>query len=164
MYSNHQKLSSREVVELRKEAGHWLKELRETKGFSQRQLAEKVGGDYYTFISQLEAGRGRIPPDRYAVWAKALGINPRLFVQRLLRYYDPATYAILFGHSEGSEAEGACPQDPTAGEHATHANLALSDDGGAEPNVGAKQQDRKRPREYFERIGRLGTPPRPRKL
>lgn len=62
MYSSHQQISSPEVVELRKEAGLWLKELRERRGLSQRQMAEKVGGNYYTFISQLESGRGRIPP------------------------------------------------------------------------------------------------------
>ena len=44
MYSNQQQISSPEVVELRKEAGLWLKELREKRGLSQRQMAEKVGG------------------------------------------------------------------------------------------------------------------------
>ena len=60
MYSNQQQISSPEVVELRKEAGLWLKELREKRGLSQRQMAEKVGGNYYTFISQLES---RARPD-----------------------------------------------------------------------------------------------------
>ena len=95
MYSSQQKISSTEVVELRKEAGLWLKELREKRGLSQRQMAEKVGGNYYTFISQLESGRGRIPPDRYLVWAEVLDIQPELFVRNLLRYYDPVTYSIL---------------------------------------------------------------------
>jgi len=100
MYSSQQKISSAEVVELRKEAGLWLKELREKRGLSQRQMAEKVGGNYYTFISQLESGRGRIPPDRYLVWADVLNISPEVFVRNLLRYYDPVTYAILFGQNE----------------------------------------------------------------
>ena len=102
MYSSQQKLSSTEVVELRKEAGLWLKGLREKRGLSQRQMAEKVGGNYYTFISQLESGRGRIPPDRYLVWASVLGIAPEVFVKNLLRYYDPVTYSILFGQSAAS--------------------------------------------------------------
>jgi hypothetical protein len=55
-----------------------------------------VGADYYTFISQIEAGRGRIPPDRYTTWATALGIEPKIFVQTLMRYYDPVTYEIVF--------------------------------------------------------------------
>lgn len=100
MYSSQQQISSPEVVELRKEAGLWLKELREKRGLSQRQMAEKVGGNYYTFISQLESGRGRIPPDRYLVWAEVLGVEPKFFVRNLLRSYDPVTYSILFGKSE----------------------------------------------------------------
>ncbi|PSO24164.1 helix-turn-helix domain-containing protein [Bradyrhizobium sp. MOS002] len=100
MYSNQQKLSSPEVAELRREAGLYLKDLREKRGLSQRQMAEKVGGSYYTFISQLESGRGRIPPDRYLVWADVLGVKADVFVRNLLRYYDPVTYTILFGANE----------------------------------------------------------------
>jgi hypothetical protein len=96
MYSSHQQISSPEVFELRKEAGLWLKELREKRGLSQRQMAEKVGGNYYTFISQLESGRGRIPPNRYLAWAEVLGVEPKFFVRNLLRSYDPVTYSILF--------------------------------------------------------------------
>jgi transcriptional regulator with XRE-family HTH domain len=100
MYSNPQKLSSSDVVELRREAGRWLKGLREQRGLSQRKMAERVGAEYYTFISQIEAGRGRIPPDRYHSWAEALVIEPKLFVRTLLRYYDPITYKILFQDQE----------------------------------------------------------------
>ncbi len=82
---------------LRREAGRWLKQRREAVGLSQRQLAELVGTEYYTFISQLETGRGRIPPDKYSVWAKALGMSVREFVLALLPYYDPVTFEILFG-------------------------------------------------------------------
>jgi transcriptional regulator with XRE-family HTH domain len=113
MYTNPQKLSSDGVAELRKEAGRWLKELREARGLSQRNLAEKVGAEYYTFISQIEAGRGRIPPDRYLHWARALGVDPRQFVQTLLRYYDPVTYSILFpaaqSNESGVDAKGEAP-------------------------------------------------------
>ena len=103
MYSSQHQISSPEVVELRKETGLWLKELREKRGLSQRQMAEKVGANYYTFISQLELGRGRIPPDRYLMWAEVLGVEPKLFVRNLLRSYDPVTYSILFGKEQTSE-------------------------------------------------------------
>jgi transcriptional regulator with XRE-family HTH domain len=96
MYSKLPKLSSSGVLQLRREAGRWLKELREARGLSQRNLAERVGAEYYTFISQLESGRGRIPPDRYLLWAEALGVDPRLFVRKLMHYYDPVTHKILF--------------------------------------------------------------------
>jgi transcriptional regulator with XRE-family HTH domain len=96
MYSNPQKLSQGGVLGLRQQAGRWLRELREARGLSQRGLADRVGAEYYTFISQLESGRGRIPPDRYTAWATALEVDPRIFVQTLMRYYDPVTYEIIF--------------------------------------------------------------------
>jgi transcriptional regulator with XRE-family HTH domain len=96
MYTNPQKLHAHDTSELRREAGRWLRERREAQGLSQRQLAEKVGTEYYTFISQLETGRGRIPPDKFRVWARALGMDAREFVLELLPFYDPITYGILF--------------------------------------------------------------------
>ncbi|GJE13531.1 MULTISPECIES: helix-turn-helix domain-containing protein [Methylobacterium] len=97
MYVHQQRLGSEEVQELRREGGRFLKELREKRGLSQRQLAVQVGADYYTFISQLETGRGRVPPDRYRIWAEALGVDVRDFVKNLMRFYDPQTFEILFG-------------------------------------------------------------------
>ena len=96
MYGNPQRRTSSDVQDLRRDGGKWLKERREEAGLSQRQLADRVGAEYYTFISQLETGRGRIPPDRYRAWAEALGLLPRDFVREILRFYDPMTYAILF--------------------------------------------------------------------
>jgi transcriptional regulator with XRE-family HTH domain len=98
MYSNRQRRASSETIELRKDGGLWLKSLREAKGLSQRNLSELIGTDYYTFISQLETGRGRIPPDRYVAWANALDLDPKEFVKNLMRFYDPITYNILFGN------------------------------------------------------------------
>ena len=100
MYSNPQRRTSSETIELRKEGGAWLKSLREARGLSQRKLADLIGTDYYTFISQVETGRGRIPPDRYVAWAEALGVEPREFVKNVLQFYDPITYEILFGHEK----------------------------------------------------------------
>jgi len=86
-----------EMAERRREAGTWLRHLRETRGFTQRQLAERVGIEYYTFVSQIEAGRGRIPADRYQKWADALEIEQKIFVKKMLYFYEPITYKILFG-------------------------------------------------------------------
>jgi transcriptional regulator with XRE-family HTH domain len=96
VHQNALRLSSDELIELRREAGFWLRQLREAQGLSQRKLAEQVGAEYYTLIAQLEGGRGRISPDHYLQWAKALGVEPKLFVRTLLRFYDPVTHAILF--------------------------------------------------------------------
>jgi len=97
MYTHPQRRSAKLTRKLRDQAGRWLRQLREKRGLSQRDLAKKVGAEYYTFISQLEQGRGRIPPDRYLVWSDALGVEPREFVRALMSYYDPVTYNIVFG-------------------------------------------------------------------
>jgi transcriptional regulator with XRE-family HTH domain len=96
MYSHTQRRSTKLTQELRAKAGRWLLELRERRGLTQRELARMIGAEYQTFISQLEHGRGRIPPDRYLVWADALEIERREFVRRLTCYYDPGIYRIVF--------------------------------------------------------------------
>jgi len=105
MYSNPQRRTDKLTQKLRTEAGLWLRELREKSGLTQREMAQRVGAEYYTFISQLETGRGRIPPDRYLVWADALGVQPREFVRGLMYYYDPVTYRIIFGPAPRSPSE-----------------------------------------------------------
>jgi transcriptional regulator with XRE-family HTH domain len=102
MYGNPQRRTVSSVLDLRREGGRWLKQRRESLGLSQRQLAEKVGAEYYTFISQLENGRGRIPPDRYVDWARALRLDGADFVREILRYYDPITFEMLFPDDKGS--------------------------------------------------------------
>jgi transcriptional regulator with XRE-family HTH domain len=89
-------LQLEDIQDLRKCAGRWLRSLREAQGLSQRQLADAVGIAYYTFISQLETGRGRIPSDQYLKWAEVLAVEPRNFVRKLMRYYDPVTFELLF--------------------------------------------------------------------
>ena len=100
MYAHPQQNASYDVAELRKQAGKWLKALRENAGLSQRQMAAAVGVEYYTFIAQLESGRGRIPPERYEDFARALKIETRSFVRQILNFYDPITYKILFGDQD----------------------------------------------------------------
>ena len=90
------KASPEAAKEQRAALGQWLKKLREDRGLSQRELADKLNLDYYTFISQLENGRGRIPVHRYVEWAQALEQEPRYFVKTLLSYYEPTTYRVLF--------------------------------------------------------------------
>ena len=95
------------VLRLRKEAGMLVKKLREAIGLSQRELANKVGFDYYTFISQIESGRGRVPPTAIKAFAEALGVPVRDFAIDLMRCYDPITYELIFGtvlEAAGAEA------------------------------------------------------------
>jgi transcriptional regulator with XRE-family HTH domain len=87
--------------EPRAELGVWLKALREARGLSQRQMATQLSLDYYTFISQLETGRGKIPSRRYRDWATVLGQDPKAFMTTLLRHYEPEAYGMLFEDSKG---------------------------------------------------------------
>ena len=82
--------------DLRKQAGEWLRSKRCALGISQRVLAERVNMEYYTFISQIEAGRGRVPAERLKEWAVALEIDPREFAIKLMQFYDPFTYDLIF--------------------------------------------------------------------
>ena len=81
---------------LRKQAGTWLKELRTRAGLSQIELAEILGFKYYTFISQVENGFGRLPTDSLEAWARALDIEPSFFTRELLSYYEPELHRLLF--------------------------------------------------------------------
>lgn len=83
--------------ELKREGGKWLRALRERRGLSQKQLAALVGVQNSVFISQLENGRVRIPPERYDVWAEAYGLPAYEFVKALMSFYDPITHRLLFG-------------------------------------------------------------------
>lgn len=84
--------------QLRLEAGQWLKGLRENRGISQREMAKILNLEYYTFISQLENGRGRVPQNRYREWAEVLGVEPKYFAQNILAFYEPEIHHLLFGH------------------------------------------------------------------
>jgi transcriptional regulator with XRE-family HTH domain len=82
--------------QLRKQAGAWLKELRGKAGLSQIQLADLLGLKYYTFISQVENGFGRVPVESMEAWARALNTNPSDFAKRLLSFYEPELYRLLY--------------------------------------------------------------------
>lgn len=82
---------------LRQEAGRWLKAAREAVGLTQAQLSEAVGLRYYTFVSQVESGVGRLPIETQAAWAKALRLDEAEFAKTLLAYYEPELHRLLFG-------------------------------------------------------------------
>lgn len=82
---------------LRKRAGAYLKGLREDAKLTQADLAKRLGLEYYTFISQIETGLTRLPPEHYTEFAKAVNVPVEELVKNLLKYYDPLTHAALFG-------------------------------------------------------------------
>jgi len=83
MHAQIRRSGADHLQEMRILAGAWLRELREKRGLSQRGLAERVGVDCYTIVSQLESGRGHIPWDCYLTWADALGVPPAEFVRKM---------------------------------------------------------------------------------
>jgi transcriptional regulator with XRE-family HTH domain len=104
MIAEPQPSAANDMAELRREAGLWLRSLRKDAGLSQRALAEAVGLYYYTTITQIEAGKLRIQPDRYEAFARALGVaDTHAFIRQLMSYYDPVTHRALFGSGDPSE-------------------------------------------------------------
>jgi transcriptional regulator with XRE-family HTH domain len=83
-------------VELRKRAGSWLQERRKAAGLSQIELAARLGLKYYTFVSQVENGFGRVPIDSMEAWARALDLAPAAFARHLLGCYEPELHILLF--------------------------------------------------------------------
>ena len=81
---------------LRKEGGLYIRKLRSQAGLTQRELAEKLGIPYYTFISQIENGDGRLQSQYYEKAAAAFGLDPKLFVEQMLMFYDPFVHQVIF--------------------------------------------------------------------
>ena len=82
--------------DLRKQAGAWLQGRRKAAGLSQIDLAARLGLKYYTFVSQVENGFGRVPTDSMEAWARALNIAPGEFARHLLAWYEPELHKLLF--------------------------------------------------------------------
>lgn len=89
--------SSPTSLVMRKRFGAILKEQRETAGKTQRDVAELLSYDYYTMVSQIERGLGRIPPEDLVVWAAAYRQPLKDFAKSYLYWTDPYVYSALYG-------------------------------------------------------------------
>ena len=69
MAGYHQAHDNAELKDARKDAGGRLK-LRTDAGVTQLAIAQACGYEDVTFISQIEAGKGRIPPEKSEAFAK----------------------------------------------------------------------------------------------
>ena len=79
----------------RRKAGTYLKQCRELAGLTQRELANACGFDYYTFVSQLEGGHGKLPAEHWEKYSKTVGVDTKKFAQRLLGLYEPIVSKLL---------------------------------------------------------------------
>lgn len=88
----------------RKKAGAWLRELREAAGLTQLELARRLGMKYYAFVSQVETGFSRLPTAKLEAWALALEVDPTAFAKRLIFFYEPELYRLLYDLEPLSDA------------------------------------------------------------
>lgn len=65
-------------------------------GLTQSELAKRLGLEYYTFISQIETGLSRVPPELLEQYAHALGVDATELARNPVAFYDPHMHAVLF--------------------------------------------------------------------
>ena len=78
--------------------GSWLKAARLRRGLTQKDLADAIGVEYYTMISQMELGYISIPPSLWVPLATALKEDIEDFVVTCLSEIQPEVYNALFGN------------------------------------------------------------------
>lgn len=86
-----------ESVHLRKALGEALKDRRNELGLRQREIATTMGWSYYTVVSQMEAGKMRLPPESLQALADILQFNPRDLAHATWVAYDPVTWELSDG-------------------------------------------------------------------
>lgn len=99
--------STKQARILRAEGGDYVKRLRVEARMTQRELSEALGLKYYTFISQLENGQGRLPPSLYVKTARALKVPIAEFALQMLAFYDPHTHAAITTEQELEDPNGS---------------------------------------------------------
>ena len=93
--------------EMRKRGGRYVESLRlaHNPKMTQRELAEKLGVPFYTYISMVEMGATYVPPDKMADWAEALGVDLQEFESNYMPH--ASTDNVVVPISFSSETKGA---------------------------------------------------------
>lgn len=81
-----------------------LKDARQKEGYTQKALAEALGVEYYTMISQMELGYISIPPTLWVPIAQTLKMDESEWVLRCLREYQPELFQAIFKNRSMREA------------------------------------------------------------
>jgi transcriptional regulator with XRE-family HTH domain len=85
----------------RRKVGNKVRDLREAKALTQRELGQLVGMGANA-VSAIELGRNPIPPERYEAFAEALGEPQKRFGVFLLEYTDPWLFALIYGKEKAA--------------------------------------------------------------
>lgn len=101
-------LNPRKQTLNKKQSGSFIRRLRTERDITQRDLAEKLGLKFYSFISQIETGASTVPPALYVPLAEALEQDRDAFVLRMLVWNEPEIYAALFGRAPIPKAAEGC--------------------------------------------------------
>jgi len=99
MAGNSGRLNKNDAKRLRKEAGKFIRQRRLALDMTQKNLADALGLEFYTFVSSVETGANQVPPEAVCEWADALKIDRKEFAARLLAYYAPGYHRALFGEA-----------------------------------------------------------------
>ncbi|MEM9148653.1 MAG: helix-turn-helix transcriptional regulator [Pseudomonadota bacterium] len=91
-----------------------MRRWRDEKGYTQADLAEILELKYYSFVSQVENGIGRIPQSLYGPWADALGVDREEFCWTVLAAIEPRLYDGLAHHDQNEASRPRLLQDDEA--------------------------------------------------
>ncbi|MDO5647384.1 helix-turn-helix transcriptional regulator [Paracoccus sp. (in: a-proteobacteria)] len=83
--------------------GNELRNKRTAAGFTQKALADAIGLEYYTMVSQMELGYIAIPPSLWVPIANTLCIDRHDWVLRCMREHYPEVKDALFGGKSRAE-------------------------------------------------------------
>lgn len=89
-------LSEKRKQKNRGNLGLRLKEARTAEGYTQKALADALGIEYYTMVSQMELGYISIPATLWGPIADVLKMNKSEWVLLCLSEYQPEVYRALF--------------------------------------------------------------------
>lgn len=90
-------LSDKRIRKNKEGLGNVLKDARTNEGYTQKALAEALGVEYYTMISQMELGYISIPAALWLPIARTLKMDVEKWVLQCLREYQPEVLEALFG-------------------------------------------------------------------
>lgn len=81
----------------RKRAGAWLRGKRSDMGYTQKQLADRLGLEYYTFVSQVENGSAKLSHYQWVDYASALEMEPKEFARVMMFFMMPEIHQMIWG-------------------------------------------------------------------